>query len=147
VAAKPKHSQERTVQYVVALCKHISKGTLDKHLDVISTQINKRNATIRDNQAARNLVTLTPGTRVMITPDKIKPKYLGGHKGTVVDPDTLGPINQTNPAYQKAIPVRLDHGRVRKFGPIVWVPAACLRKLKDQTSNHPNHPTPDHIPS
>lgn len=120
---------ERTSKYVAALVKHIGNGRLDPYLEDILNSVIERNKHKRDQLAAHNRVILKPGVRVKID-DKIKPRYLGGLKGTVLDPEEAGHLPR---GHNGSIPIKLDFGKVRRFGPVVYCPPATLRKLKDQT--------------
>lgn len=123
--------EERTREYVSALMKHVSKGRLDNHLQSIADVTLLRLRHIREETAARNKAEMVPGTRVQIT-GNIKPRYLYGLKGTVVD--------ETYPRQTDKVltSVKLDKGRVGRYGPIIFVPSALVHKLKDQTP-HPDH--------
>ena len=125
-------SEDRTEKYVIALCRHIDKGRLDKYLDVITNAGWERKKRLRESRERENLIKLRPGTRVQIDPN-IKPRYLGGLKGTVIQSE--GPRPRSN---KRFLSVRLDDGRVGRFGPVVNCPPASLTKCKDQTP-HPNH--------
>jgi hypothetical protein len=126
----------RTDDYTLSLTKHILRGRLDSQLDIIQQAIVARRKTLRQEQITRNRILLTPGTRVKLT--TIKPQYLSNQKGTVVDAESAEHLllrRGNNPDF---VPVRLDAGRVRRFGPIVFAPLAAVAKLKDQTA-HPDH--------
>lgn len=126
--------QDRTSIYVAALVKHISRGRLDVYLDDIFEAIRERKNHKRNQLAAHNRVILKPGVRVKIA-NGIKPRYLAGLKGTVIDPEQAGHLPRGN---NGAIPIRLDFGKVRRYGPTVFVPPGAMSKLKDQTPN-PEH--------
>lgn len=136
-------NNERTAAYIAALLRHIAKGRLDPYLDDIRDSLNNRHRSIRDQRAAHNRVIMKPGVRVKIA-NTIKPRYLAGLKGTVMDPEDIGHLPR---GQDRNIPVRLDYGRIRRYGPTVFVPPSALAKLKDQTP-HPDHGyTPEDTPT
>lgn len=137
------NDQERTAAYVAALLRHIAKGRLDPYLDDIHNSIISRHKFNRDQRAAHNRVIMKPGVRVKIG-NTIKPRYLAGLKGTVIDPEDIGHLPR---GQDSSIPVRLDLGKIRRYGPTVFVPPSALAKLKDQTP-HPHHGyTPEDTPT
>lgn len=67
----------------VALCENIDDGDFDKGLGEIARTVQGRMGLVQRREARRLIVTLTKGTRVMLT-NGIKPRYLEGMIGTVI---------------------------------------------------------------
>jgi hypothetical protein len=108
------------------VCDLIETGRLDKYLVVMDESIRERRKRIRDKKPRVNLHKLKPGARVRIT-SGLRPRYLVGLKGEVKDRDEI-PVMGREPS-SKHIPV--DMGRiVRRYGPIIWVPANCLEEVE-----------------
>lgn len=62
----------------------INQGKYDNHMDVLSTTIFERKRTLQRQKGAENLAKLEVGDAIRIV-GAVKPKYLKGAIGTVVD--------------------------------------------------------------
>lgn len=94
--------------------RHLDAGEFDDQIKYMWKLLQERSDHLRDRRAANVLASLSTGDRVKI--QNLKPKYIVGYSGTVesIDGDK----------------VTVDLGRqVRRYGPIVIVPASCLIKL------------------
>lgn len=98
----------------------VYEGKLDTVLEDLYEACRVRQKTLRDAQARRNKRVMRPGRRVQVT-ERISPKYLSGYEGTVVPAGT-------KPNMARGIPiVYVDFGmRIRRYGPVVGMPANCL---------------------
>lgn len=108
-------------------------GRLDSILDRLSEAVFARKKMIREQKAIQNRLTMTVGTRVRITTG-LRPKYLVGLLGTVVEPWKL-----PREPKKDAIAVHLDtdpgvpaRGRLR-YDQTLAIPASCLEEVPPES--------------
>jgi hypothetical protein len=104
----------------------VLSGKLDRILDTLTEACVARQRILREQRKAHNLAELTPGTRVRIT--RIKPRYLSGLTGEVLSPIPGAQELLGRPVRAGFLPVKLDVGRVGRYGPMVHVPASALER-------------------
>lgn len=105
----------------------ILDGRLDSVLDELATAVHARRRIVADIERQRNLQNLRPGMRVRIK--LLRPKYLTGLQGEVIERlDSLDAFSGDH-RFSGTLPVKLDAGRVRRYGPVVHVPANCLERI------------------
>jgi hypothetical protein len=100
----------------------VEDGKFDKVLDALTDACIQRRSYLHKRKAARNSREFGKGTRVVIIPP-IRPKYLVGITGIVCDP----PLLSTTPRKQGYLWVDMGE-RVGRYGPVVHMPAACLKR-------------------
>ena len=102
-----------TLQDVVRM---IAAGMLDKELETVAAAVNTRRKFIQDTVGMVNLMTMTPGTRVVLT--KVSPKYLSGMSATVIAVDG------------DKVKIEIDRGyNTRRYGHIVTVFPTSIQRL------------------
>jgi hypothetical protein len=109
-----------TKDLVNRILRLVTEGRIDSHLETIALVVRERQRIIRDQRATMNMAELSePGTKVRITRG-VKPQYLAGLEGTVVERPMAFFRNKPGTIY-------VDLGRkVRRYGPIVGCPASAL---------------------
>src|SRR5438270_11692041 len=108
-----------TKDFTNLVCDRIFESKRDKHLETIMAACNARRRMVRDQTGQRNMLELNEkGKRVRIK-GNIRPKYLLGYEGTVVD----RPFHFRESA--GTIYVYLGT-KVRRYGPVVGVPASAV---------------------
>lgn len=105
----------------------VLSGKLDRIVDALYDACLERRRQLREQRKAMNLAELTPGTRVRIS-TSIKPRYLGRLTGEVLSPMPNAQELMRRPVKAGYLPVSLDVGRVRNFGPVVHVSASALER-------------------
>lgn len=98
-----------------AIIAAILDGSVDDELTAVSQAIQTRKRQLREGQALLNKVTLGPGARVRTK--NLKPKYLSGLTGTVLE----------NQAGKRDIQVQLDLSQYTgRYSHTIGIPASCL---------------------
>jgi hypothetical protein len=102
-----------------------------QEIKVVQEALTARSRFLRGQEALANKATLTPGTQVITR--GLKPKYLNGLPGTVVDKESRrkGDIMVAIDAASLKDLELIQPGAQRFFGHggTVGVPASCLKRL------------------
>lgn len=106
----------------------VQAGELDEGLSKIISIAIERNKEVRRARALSAAAALEPGDRVQVI-EGIRPQYMVGHVGQIAMP----PENSRR--QHKAGFIWVDFGRRiqgprRAWGPLICMPAGCLKKVK-----------------
>lgn len=106
------------------MLQHLEEGEYDDRLVMLRHEVHARHVAIQEKRARHNMRTLTKvGTRVRIS-SGIRPQYLAGMTGSVVEKPEEFTKNRSDAIY-----VYLDHQPpTQKYGRTVGCPASVLEK-------------------